>query len=250
MRFRDDVFFETMAQQLGTCCTPQNPQHHCLCTNHCQQHHACPTFRVLCGFLHTPTRLMMVVMVCNPPAGRRAGSIRAMELSSVMWALAKLNIALPPPLLAPLLKQAEVLVDTKAIDGQACSLTLWATAALSGTTTPLFRKLFKRQVEFGLTGMDPRAVQQLFQVLLLAQAESPGGDAAGRTLMKVMPPAMRREVFRMWRQQAKAVSASQFQQDVSQVLERMRIPHANEYLTEGGLFSVDIAIVGATNKVR
>ncbi len=29
----------------------------------------------------------------------------------------------------------------------------------------------------------------------------------------------------------------------------MRIPHANEYLTEGGLFSVDIAILGSSKKV-
>lgn len=168
----------------------------------------------------------------------------------MLWSLAKLDVHLPRPLLAPLLKQAETLVNAKAIDGQACSLTLWATAVLSGTATPLFRMLFRRQVEFGLTGMDPRAVQQLFQVLLLAQAQGGGGGPAGRTLMKVMPPAMRREVFRMWRQQAKAVSASQFQHEVGQVLERMRIPHANEYLTEGGLFSVDIAIVGASNKAR
>lgn len=183
------------------------------------------------------------------PTGRNAHTIGAVELSSVMWALAKLDVRLPPPLLTPLLKQAESLVDRNAIDGQACSLTLWATAVLSGTTTPLFRKLFRRQVEFGLTGMDPRAVQQLFQVLLLAQAQGGEGDAAGRALMRVMPPEMRREVFRMWRQQVKAVSASLFQQEVSNVLERMRIPHANEYLTEGGLFSVDIAIVGAANKV-
>lgn len=116
-------------------------------------------------------------------------------------------------------------------DVQSCSLTLWATAVLAGTHLPLFRRLFRRQVEFGLADVDPRSAQQLFQVLLLAQSEGKSrkregrngegrngegrnGEVGDRSLMSEMPPAMRKEVFRMWQQQVKEVSSSNFQQEV------------------------------------
>ncbi len=105
-------------------------------------------------------------------------------------------------------------------DVQSCSLTLWATAVLAGTHLPLFRRLFRQQVDFGLSDVDHRSGQQLFQVLLLAQSEAKQRKAEGSekqggpSLMSVMPSGMRKEVFRMWQQQVKEVSSSSFQQEV------------------------------------
>ena len=59
-----------------------------------------------------------------------------------------------------------------------------------------------------------------------------------------LPPELMQRAHRTWTTTAKNVRISHLHSEVSQLLNTMGIPHTVEHLTDGELFSMDLAIPG------
>jgi len=136
---------------------------------------------------------------------------------------------------------------------QAGANTLWALTALpGGTRTPCFNALAARLAENVSAWADDRVqVNQMFQALLLVRLERQAagvagdeerGSSGGESPLPFIPDAVAARVTRSWLATTAHTMVSVFQEDVSQALRALGVPHAMEQTTADGLFSVDIAV--------
>ncbi|CAL8461792.1 g1323 [Coccomyxa elongata] len=175
---------------------------------------------------------------------RRNNKLTVQELSVSIWAMAKLGYH-PGRSLADFGRRIEELVPD--FNSQACANTLWGLSVLQATQLPCFQMLIDRLGSGETDKVEVLMLHQLFQSLMLARLEARRNNAADP--IRSVPDHIYTLIRRVWKETVKNTLSSRFHMDVSQMLRDMGVAHDFEYVTEDGLFSLDIATAGPRGPV-
>ncbi|KAK9908644.1 hypothetical protein WJX75_000861 [Coccomyxa subellipsoidea] len=175
---------------------------------------------------------------------RRTDYLSVQEISVSVWAMAKLGYH-PGRSLADFGRRIEELVPE--FNSQACANTLWGLSVLQATQLPCFQLLIDRLGGSNVDKVEVLMLHQLFQSLMLARLEARRQNMADP--IRTIPDHIYALIRRVWKETVKHTLSSRFHIDVSKVLRELNVAHDFEYVTEDGLFSLDIALRGPRGPV-
>lgn len=170
------------------------------------------------------------------------GFCEPQNIANTLWAYARMGHSLGRHQQA--LSNSALALMPRMQQQELCN-TVWALGVLELLEPAVWERFC--QCLASVEGITPEGVHQAFHAQLMMQSQlsrqTPGGLAGRQQQLPCLPEPLHSQARDMWLASAVDVHVSRLQQDVSSALSAAGIPHALEWLTDDGMFSIDIAFV-------
>jgi len=171
------------------------------------------------------------------------GFCEPQNIANTLWAFARMGHSLGQHEEA--LKNTAMALMPRMQQQELCN-TIWALGVLELLEPQVWDRFC--QCLSSVEGITPEGVHQAYHAQLmmhsqLARKASSEGNAKEQQQLPCLPEPLHSQARGMWLASAVDVHVSRLQQDVSSALSAAGVPHALEWLTDDGMFSIDLAFV-------